>query len=160
MVPLKKEMVRASLIDRLVDQNPLSVQEARPMRSLTREEFRETIRRDLGWLLNTRTPVPAGEYDRRELTVIDYGIPDFGAYSPANPEDRTLMARRIKAALNAFESRLQEVRITVEKGLPEERTMTAVIKAMLVVENVREAFSFMTILQPDGTWEILEHESR
>ena len=159
MASSEKETVRASLIDRLVDLSPRRVQEARPLRCLSPGDFKESILRDLSWLLNTRTSLPPEEYESRELTVLDYGLPDFGARSPANPDDWPVMARWIKKALTAFEPRLTQVRVAVQQGPPRERTMSAVIEAVLVVEQAREPFSFLTILHQDGTWELMENET-
>ena len=139
--------VRASLVDRLVDSDPRSTREIRPLRAFDREAFRASVRRDLGWLLNTRTPLPAGEFDRRELTVIDYGIPDFGSYSPESISDMKLMAKRITRAVTFFEPRLQQVRIEFREKMDDERSIGAVIEAELVTDEVREPVSFLTVFQ-------------
>lgn len=148
---------RASLIDRLVDFRPKSPWEAPPLRTLTREELKESVRRDLGWLLNTRTSIPAHLLDERELTVIDYGIPDFGSYSPANSDDRGLLAKRITRSIRAFEPRLQEVKVTVAPQMVNEKTLRVNLDAVLVVEPVKEPISFQTVFQREtGTWEVHE----
>lgn len=149
---------RASLIDRLVDLHPKSPGEARPLRSLSREMLRQSVRRDLEWLLNTRTPIPAKLFDKRELTVIDYGIPDFGGYSPENPDDQALMVRRIQRSLAAFEPRLREVRVTIDHEMADEKTLNVKIQARLVSDSVSEPVSFQTVFQRQtGIWEV--HES-
>ena len=140
-------MARASLIDRLVDQNPGSQWETPPFRTLSREELKESVRRDLTWLLNTRTSLPGSILDDKELTVIDYGIPDFGIYSPADPNHQKLLAKRIKRSISSFEPRLQKVQVTVEPGMPDEKSLTLHIDAVLVVEPFREPVSFQTVLQ-------------
>ena len=140
-------MARASLIDRLVDRDPRSQWEAPPFRTLSREELKESVLRDLEWLLNTRTSLPGSLLDEKDLTVIDYGIPDFGLYSPANPNHQRLLAQRIRRSISAFEPRLQKVRVTVEPEMPDEKTLTIHIDAVLVVEPFREPVSFQTVLQ-------------
>ncbi len=152
-------MVRASLIDRLVDNDPKANKEARPLRTLSKEELKESVRRELGWLLNTRTSIPAEEYDDKDLTVIDYGMPDFGSYSPANLKDQLFLAKRIARAISAFESRLQDVKVTVEPVMVNERTLRVIIDANLVSDMLREPVSFLTVLQGGaGLLEILENE--
>ncbi|MFH1350718.1 MAG: type VI secretion system baseplate subunit TssE [Pseudomonadota bacterium] len=149
--------VRASLIDRLVDLDPRSEGEARPLRTLTREELRESLRRDLNWLLNTRTSLPGHLVDDRELTVIEYGIPDFGSYSPQNPDHQALLAKRITRSLSAFEPRLKNVRLIVEPEMPDENALRIRIDAEMVVDQVREPVSFETVFQTkNGTWEVHE----
>jgi type VI secretion system protein ImpF len=148
---------RASLIDRLVDLNPKSQWEEQPFRTLSREELRESVRRDLEWLLNTRTSFPGSPLDKKDLTVIYYGIPDFGSYSPANPDHQELLAKRITRSISAFEPRLKNVRVIVEPEMPNEKTLRIHIDAVLVVESLREPVSFQTVLQGQtGTLEIHE----
>jgi len=138
---------RATLIDRLVDHNPRSRREAPPFRTLTSEELKDSVRRDLEWLLNTRTSMPGSVFDSKELTVIDYGIPDFGHYSPANANHQRLLASRIERSISAFEPRLQNVEVTAESEMPDEKTLIIWIKAELVMESFREPVSFQTVLQ-------------
>jgi len=152
-------MARASLIDRLIDHEPKKNKEARPLRTLSKEALKEAVRRDLGWLLNTHASISAHDYDERELTVIEYGIPDFGSYSPANVEDQFFLAKRIARAISAFEPRLQDVKVTVEPEMENERTLRIIIEAVLVSDLLREPVSFKTILQDgNGLSEILENE--
>ena len=148
---------RASLIDRLIDLDPKSYGEALPLRTFSMQELKESVRRDLGWLLNTRTSLPGDLIDKRDLTVIDYGIPDFGSYSPENPDDRGLLARRITRSISAFEPRLQKVKVTVEPEMENEKTLRIIIDAELIVESVREPVSFHTVFHnKTGKWELHE----
>jgi len=128
------------------------------LRSLSRDELLASVRRDLVWLLNTRTSIPGDLFDKRDLTVLDYGIPDFGSYSPANVDHQEILARRITRAVSAFEPRLQEVEVTVEHEMPDEKSLTIKMDAFLVIESVREPVSFQTVFQRQtGIWEV--HES-
>ncbi|MDD2390575.1 MAG: type VI secretion system baseplate subunit TssE, partial [Desulfobacterales bacterium] len=97
--PKSSFKARASLMDRLVDQHPASHREARPLRTLSRKRLKESLSRDLEWLLNTRTSLPAAVFDEMDLTVIDYGIPDFGSCFTANEEDHKRLAGRVKKAI-------------------------------------------------------------
>ncbi|MFP4032785.1 MAG: type VI secretion system baseplate subunit TssE [Desulfococcaceae bacterium] len=150
---------RASLVDRLVDRDPLRPGEARPLRMLNRRNFKASLRRDLSWLLNTRSPLPGSEFDAAELTVVDFGIPDFGAMSPANPEDRTLMARRLTRAVQAFEPRLDRVRFLVEAAAADVRRMVATLEADMLVGRIREPVSFRTVFHAGtGDWEVHDRQ--
>ncbi|MCP4352117.1 MAG: type VI secretion system baseplate subunit TssE [Desulfobacterales bacterium] len=148
---------RASLIDRLTDLHPESKQEIQPLRTLNRRNLKASLRRDLSWLFNTRTPVPASVFDDKELTVLDYGIPDFGSYSPASHEDQGLLAKRITRAISAFEPRLRHVQIDIRPG-SNEKTLYMTINALMVVESVREPVSFQTVFQKQtNEWDV--HDS-
>ena len=136
---------RASLIDRLVDINPQFQREARPLRTLTRDEIKASLLRDLTWLFNSRTSHPHHFFDERDLTVIDFGIPDFGDYSPQNPEDRVLLAQRLKRAISAFEPRLKKVTVTVAPDPVNEKTLQVHLDGVITWESVREPVSFTTV---------------
>ncbi len=148
---------RASLIDRLIDPLPQVTREVRPLRTLTRKQLKEAIRRDLSWLLNTRVARGARFFDRTELTVIDYGIPDFGTYHTLNETDQKVLLQRLIRAISAFEPRLRNVRVGVEPQTVNERTVRFVLDAVIVVESVRTPVSFMTVLQ-DKTGQVEVHE--
>lgn len=142
-----KFKARASLLDRLIDHDPAATREARPLRTQNREALMASLRRDLGWLLNTRTSLPAARFDKQKLTVIDYGIPDFGGCSPANKMHLRLLARRIKKAITAFEPRLKAVHVRVRPKMPDERSLELLLEAVLVVDEFREPVSFVTLFQ-------------
>ena len=141
---------RASLIDRLVDVNPRVSREARPLRTLNRDELKTAIARDLTWLFNTRSPHPHRHYDQRELTVIDYGIPDFGAMWTDSPDDRTLLVQRLERAVAAFEPRLDQVRVEVVTDRINEKRLRVQIAAVMPWEGLREPVSFETMFHHDG----------
>ncbi len=149
--------VRTPLFDRLVDLDPKLRRELRPRRTLDRGELRESVRRELGRLLNTRCPLSARQLEGRERTVIDYGIPDFGSFSPRNPADRVYLARIIAETIESFEPRLKQVKIVLSPSETQTGSLEGRIEAMLVVDEVVEPISFPTIFQNEsGEFEIDE----
>jgi len=142
-----KFKARASLLDRLIDDDPAAIREARPLRTQNRDALMASLRRDLGWLLNTRVSLPAARFDKKKLTALDYGIPDFGGYSPANKRHLRILARRIRKAIAAFEPRLKSVRVRVRPKMPDEHSLELIIMAILAVDEFREPVSFVTLFQ-------------
>jgi type VI secretion system protein ImpF len=146
---------RASLLDRLIDMAPREKREARPMRIMDRPDIRAAISRDLGWLLNTRTPLTAEQFDSRDLTVIDYGVPDFGKGTPENVRDQKQRAARTEKAIRVFEPRLQNVKVSIVPEMGSERSLTMIIEAEMVADDVKEPVFFMTIYDSEtGKMEI------
>lgn len=141
------EGARASLVERLIDRDPRSSQEARPLRILDRRALRESVRRDLGWLLNTRCPLRAHELEGQERTAINYGVPDFSAMSPQNLDERQRLARNIAHTINAYEPRLKHVRVRVEEFLPDEKSLRVRVDAILSVESIEEPVSFAAAMR-------------
>jgi len=149
--------LRATLIDRLVDYLPHTADERRPLRTMSEADMRSCVRRDLSWLLNTRTSIDGDRFDAEELSVIDYGMPDFGSYSPQNKKDRKRIAKRMKKAITLFEPRLQNVEVDVLPDMPDEKRLVATIQADLVIDHIREPVRFKTILDDKRQiWEVHE----
>jgi type VI secretion system protein ImpF len=130
---------RALLFERLVK---LESQQKEPFRILTREELWNSVCRELGQLLNTRCPVPLHLLGEEERTVINYGIPDFTSLSPQNTSDRQLIANIIGQTIAAFEPRLRNVRVSVEKFDGDERTLHVTVDADLLTDAVVEMRSY------------------
>ncbi len=155
VIPTETFKARASLLDRLIDLAPGETREVRPLRTMDRPDIRAAVARDLDWLLNTRTPLPAEAFDAAELTVIDFGVPDFGSGTPANIRDQELRAARTEKAIRAFEPRLQNVKVFISPDMDSERSLIMVIEADMVADDVREPVAFKTIYDAEtGKMEI------
>jgi len=115
------------------------------LRTMDRPATRVAIARDLGWLLNTRPPLTAEEFDARDLTVIDFGVPDFGKGTPASERDQMLRALLTEKAIRAFEPRLRDVNVSIEPAMDSERSLRMIIEAVMVGDDVGEPVSFETI---------------
>lgn len=99
------------------------------------------IRRDLQWLLGTRRtlqrPPPEGA-----LTVTEYGLPDFAAVTPSDESALRRMEITIQDAIDAFEPRLQAVRVHVEASPTTPGQVHVSVEATLAVGEIREPVSF------------------
>lgn len=151
---------RALIFERLVDlEAKSSPGEQRPLRILDKRELKESVRRELGRLLNTRCSLPSQLLGQEERTVLDYGIPDFSSFSPHNADDHRLIASIIGQTIAAFEPRLQQVRVQVEQFLESERSLRIKIDALLVTETITESVSFpVRINNKTGAAEVYENE--
>jgi type VI secretion system protein ImpF len=145
--PKVRSGARALLFDRLVDTEPQSQKEVRPLRTLDKNGLRASIRRELGRLLNTRCPMPLTPIDER--TVINYGIPDFSWLSLHNGDHRARLASWIRDAIVAYEPRLADVQVTVDPPIKSERSLTAKIEANLRIETIREPVAFTVVVKRD-----------
>lgn len=139
--------VRAPLFDRLTDFNPGSSGEPRPLRTLGRQGLRDSVRRELERLLNTRSSLPVDQLAQRpELTVLEYGIPDLSAYSAGDDDHQRLLAGVVARAVAAFEPRLREVRVAVVRLEDEQRSLRLRIDAVLTADEVAEPVSFPALM--------------
>ena len=138
---------RALLFERLVDLNPGSQDDGpRPFRVLNREQLKESVRRELQQLLNTRCSLPLHQIAEEERTVINYGIPDFSSLSAEDADARDLISTVIGRTIAAYEPRLKQIRVTVEQ-LPDNRWALGLnVEALLVVDSFTEPVSFPVLL--------------
>lgn len=139
--------VRAPLFDRLVDREPHVPAEPRPLRTLDPQGLRESVRRELERMLNTRSALPVDELEGRpELTVLEYGIPDLSAFSAGSDEDQVRLAAVVARAVSAFEPRLRQVKVSA-LGLEDgRRSLRLRVDALLTVDEVAEPVSFPAVV--------------
>ena len=138
--------VRMPLFDRLVDRDRFLRRDLVQVRTIDRRGVRESVRRELEQLFNTRCPIPAHLLPSRTRTVIDYGIPDFSTFSARNPFDRTRLAEVLRQAIGVYEPRLANARVEIEAA-GNDFELTGIITADLVVDGVHEPVLFTTALQ-------------
>lgn len=105
---LPKERLQPSLLDRLTDDEPAQTQEAREKRVLSVTKLRQSVLRDLGWLLNS-TALEAVR-DLREApyaaaSVINFGMPNLSG-TAASGIDALALERRLRKSILDFEPRL------------------------------------------------------
>lgn len=140
---------RASILDRLIDDDPGSKPERPPFRTQDRAQFGRSILRDLQHLLNSRTTFEVGvdEKVRRrrkpeDRTIVDLGLSDFTHLHPSSEEDRNLLARTIREAIAAFEPRLEIRRLRVLPVEGHRNQCEVRIDAWLIMDHAREPVSF------------------
>lgn len=114
-----------------------------------RRSLKESVRRELERLLNTRVSIPAHQLRQRERTVIDYGIPDFSHLGPKSKSGRVWLEQEIREAVEAFEPRLQDIQVEVTLDPRRPDAMPARISAALVDDGRLEPISFPVLLRPE-----------
>ena len=135
------------LFDRLVDRRPDLRRESPPMRTLDRRGLLESVRRELENLFNSRNSSPAHRLSTSELTVADYGIPDFAPLGPSNPDDATELADLLRRAVEAFEPRLSGVEVEIDVKAGGDRGLAARVRGFLTVDDVPQPVSFPALLR-------------
>jgi type VI secretion system protein ImpF len=142
----------ASVLDRLLDDDPRTSREPLAARPHGLRHVKQSVKRDLEWLLNTRRSFDdAPGLDEARTSVLAYGLPDFTAVNVTSPADQTRMRREIEATVAVFEPRLQDVSVTLEPAAAaaSERVIRFRIDARLRVEPAPEPVSFDMVLQLD-----------
>lgn len=138
------EGATAPLFDRL--RLAKSAAEHQPLRALNRQELHASICREVAFLLNTRSPTLAADFAQADLTVRDYGIPDFTAFSPQDSQDRTRLAWLLTKAITAFEPRLQQVKVSVALLTDQPQALLLTMTACLAVARFTEPIALTAVL--------------
>jgi len=136
--------VQQSLLDRLSDEEPPR------NRSESVVRYRESVRRDVEWLLNTRRvvhPAPEALHEVRR-SLYHYGLPDVSSLPADSPESRVRLERWIAEAIELFEPRLSSVRVSAVRASEESsRRFHFLIDAQLALEPDPEQVVFDTYLE-------------
>ena len=141
------EGARAPLFERLVDLEPKVREEPRPFRMLNRRELRESVRREMERLLNTRCPIPPHLLYGRVRSVVDYGVPDLVAFSPRSADDQNRLRVLMAKTIEAYEPRLRRVRVVLETFDRKGQALQMRVEGDLVVGAITEPVSFPTVIQ-------------
>jgi len=138
------------VLDRLIDYEPELTQEPLMSRSKSLRQLKQSMKRDLEWLLNTRkvADLPA---DLKEVnsSVAAYGLPDFTGVNVKSSIDQEQMRRDLEKVIRTFEPRLEDVTVVLEPLRETERALRFRIDARLKVEPAPEPITFDTVLRLD-----------
>jgi type VI secretion system protein ImpF len=101
-----------------------------------------SVAQELNRLTNSRSRVALTDFEQANLSVLDYGIPDYSARSAQSESDRSLIARAITRAIQVFEPRLSEVEVELVQGYSANTIALYRIGASLRVANNVQRVNF------------------
>jgi type VI secretion system protein ImpF len=110
-----RERLQPSLLERLTDEEPHVKQEGRDKRVLSPTRLRESVGRDLGWLLNTvnlATVQSLDAYPEVARSVVNFGMADLTGRTAASINVDEL-ERQLTRTIWDFEPRLSRASIKV-----------------------------------------------
>jgi type VI secretion system protein ImpF len=161
-----------SVLDRLLDADPGVSREAPKSRNQSLRELKQSVRRDLEDLLNTRVRCvpPPPELKELKHSLVTYGIPDVTGISIASPRERDRLCREIEGVVKRYggavvikngvpdveERRLRKVKVRIV-DTPDaiDRTIKFQIDAILEVEPAPEPIQLDSTLRlTTGTFEV------
>lgn len=141
-----------SLLDRLLDDHPEETREPAWRDVQVVRVLKTSLCRDLQNMLNAHrllATIPEA-YAELKTSLLNYGLPDLQSMEVREDHDLGLLCRLIEESIQAFEPRLQGVRvrpvIDAEGKQPIDRRVRFEIEAVLVVEPLREPVLFATSL--------------
>lgn len=132
-----KERLQPSLLDRLTDDEPTKTQESRDRRVLSPQRLRESVRRDLSFLLNhthLASLVDLESYPEVQRSTLNYGVPDLSGKT-SSTVDVPALEKAIRRAIWEFEPRLLResvrVRVLVDREQMRHNALSFLIEAEL-----------------------------
>jgi len=140
-----------SVLDRLLDENPGATREPVKSRTQILREMKQSVRRDLENLLNTRCRCKTWPANLTELRVslVNYGIPDITGTNLSTDRDRERFRRTMEEVIRDFEPRFKSVRVEIlDNAEPMDRTLRFRIDALMHAEPAPEPVVFDSSLEP------------
>lgn len=140
-----------SVFDRLIDDDPGNSREVAKPRAQVLREMKQAVCRDLENLLNTRHRFGVIPSDLKELDVslVNYGIPDFTGAGMSGKADRESLRQSIENTIRKFETRFVSVRVEILDNKNDfDRTLRFRIDAMMHAEPAPEPVVFDSQLEP------------
>ena len=151
MAKKTENLVTQSLVDRLVD-----VDEWPTTRSNSIRMYRDSLKRDIEWLLNTRRPPIDNiqSYPKSSASVIHYGLTDINAFTGSAERDENALLLSIVQSLREFEPRIQSPRVFLVRS-ENTRHLRFHIEGRIQFDSVPEDISFDTVLElTSGEYEV------
>jgi type VI secretion system protein ImpF len=141
-----------SVLDRLVDYDPKLSTEPAKSHSSSITELKQSVRRDLEWLLNTRCFLDSERIDLDEArkSVAFYGLPDITGLRVKSPAELKRLSTAVETAIRNFEPRFLDLKISFEPPSAVDRQMRFRIEASLDMDPAPVPITFDTVLQVGG----------
>jgi type VI secretion system protein ImpF len=136
-----ERLITQSLIDRLTDYEDWPTTRMASLRM-----YREGIKRDVEWLLNSRKPFveQVEKYDLASSSVFSFGLPDL---TQLRGHDTNAVLVAILKALRTYEPRIRDPRVYLVRSDILARSLRFHVDGMLVLEDGEEEISFDTVLE-------------
>jgi len=146
----KKKKLRPSIIDRLFDNEPHIQTELDPEHHQLLKQLRNSVRRDLEHLLNTRFYItePPVEYPQLENSLLNYGLPDLATLNILDLDKRNEFTRKLEQSLRVFEPRFKSVKVSFRDNVDTtDRTLRFRIDAVIYADPLPEIVVFDSVLE-------------
>lgn len=146
MASLPDERLKPSLLDRLTDDAPLETVESLRERFATARSLRDSVVRDLSWLLNSvrlSSVQDLAAYPLAAKSVLNFGLPDLAGRTLSSLDVPAIEAE-LKQAIIDFEPRLLPDSIEVSVQNKSEETVNSM---QFMVQALLQAYP-----SPLGLW--------
>lgn len=147
----KERNLRASVLDRLFDDEPNVSVDSERSRLRKLKDLRNSVRRDLESLLNARYRVvsPPEQYRELSTSLFNYGLPDLATVNMLDVAKRQEFTRNIEKIIRTYEPRFKTVKVSyVDNARKNDRTLRFRIDAIMYADPAPEVVVFDSVLEP------------
>ncbi|WP_106743530.1 type VI secretion system baseplate subunit TssE [Yoonia maritima] len=122
-LPHNQPLQAASILDRLLDSEPERATDPAVLEAETSNGLRESLRRDLSILLNTRCRPTSHPADLVPLvdSLVAFGVEDFFNASLVTDMQRKNFAARLQDRIARFEPRLEDLSVSLPSQSDDDR---------------------------------------
>jgi len=149
--PKKGQLLRASILDRLIDERPDQAKEPEKQRHQLMNDIRDGVRRDLEILLNTRFRgiSPPESCHQLEESLLNYGLPDLNTFNFVSGSSREQFCKIVEEHIKKFEPRFKSVHVSI----PDDKkimgdSLNFRIEAIMYADPAPEEIIFDSSLEP------------
>lgn len=146
----KNKKLRPSILDRLLDDEPHNQAEQDPGQHQLVKQLRNSVRRDLETLLNTRYYVikPPDELVEVDKSLLNYGLPDLATINISDAKKRDEFTAMLQATLIEYEPRFKSVKVSyIDNKDDTDRTLRFRIDAVIYADPLPQVVVFDSILE-------------
>ena len=150
-------IVTPSVLDRLIDDDPHRSVDPPMTRAQSLRQFKQALKRDLEWLLNTRkTPEPASDaLPGVSRSIFNYGLDDVSSMVVTSGADQNQLVSLLKSAVETYEPRIQCAHISMDPPSGLSRVLRFRIEGVVRVDPAPEHVEFDTVLElASGEYEV------
>lgn len=109
---------------------------------LTPDGVEQSVLIELNRLATTRSKLTFDEFTKKDLTVLDYGLPDFTGYSVQNDDHRTAVRNAVGKAIEVFEPRLKKINVSVFSNTTNKNISYFGVDAVLILGKEFQRVNF------------------
>jgi type VI secretion system protein ImpF len=137
-------LITQSLVDRLSD-----LEQWPETRAASIAMYRESLKRDVEWLLNTRQPViPELEnFPATTASVLNYGLPDIHSFDSSEGKRHTDLTTALEKCIRTFEPRINQPHVFLTRTDTLSRSLRFHIEGQIVFENMDEEIKLDAVLE-------------
>lgn len=145
-----KKKLRSSILDRLIDNETHVSTEVDTGRHQFQKQLRDSVRRDIENLLNTRYYLtsPPDDLPQIKNSLLNYGLPDLATVNIIDVQKRKDFTQKLEQSLQQFEPRFKHVKISYIANTDQtDRTLRFRIEATMYADPLPEVVVFDSLLE-------------